>query len=457
MQRSLLPGLEQTIARIGSLADRPIDSTHELQAFLRQAYHLIHDVNVHDLDIGSLKASAPALLHRLFAARMALRDRIPHWYAQGVLHRPAEAALRDLFRLMRYAGDMLGEIGIANARLGPNEKTRRAFSGRNYNTLVHPSYFNGHDIPFRSGDVLLVRGFAHNSAAIARIGDVDTQFSHVGIVYIDPQGKHWIVEALIEDGAVVNPIEHLLEHIGRAVLYRHKDAKLAARAAELAFRRVEASKGWGRHIPYDFSMRLTGRRKLFCAKLVQQAYLDASNGTLALPTFKTRFDQRNGDFFKLIGVRAKETFAPGDIDIDPNFDLVAEWQDYRVTSALRRQDMVMTKFFEWMETKGDRFKPDLYVRLLTIFGRLSSYLSNGVKDLISSVIPKVPSNMKASTIATIIMLHKSAEEVMPALQELDINHVKMTGRPIHPIEFLDHLERLRLVSGGKIGYLTSKT
>ena len=35
-----------------------------------------------------------------------------------------------------------------------------------------------------------MRGTGHNSAAIARIGDVDTQFSHVAIIYIDPAGTH---------------------------------------------------------------------------------------------------------------------------------------------------------------------------------------------------------------------------------------------------------------------------
>ncbi len=199
--------------------------------------------------------------------------------------------------------------------------------------------------------------------------------------------------------------------VGRAVLYRFKNPATAARAAELAFERVETSKKpFHFHIPYDFSMRLNGRSKLFCAKLVHQAYLDASLGEVRLPMFKTRFDDNNRDFFRKIGVRVRETYAPGDIDIDPRFDLVAEWQDYRVTPVLRRQDMIMTKFFEWMETRGYKFKPDWLMFLVAIFGRLAGQLSNGVKDLLSSVIPKVPSNMRARTIAAIAMLHKTAEK-----------------------------------------------
>ena len=67
--------------------------------------------------------------------------------------------------------------------------------------------------------------------------------------------------------------------------------------------------------------------------------------------FTTRLHMTNRDFFDRIGVTAEQTFAPGDIDLDPRFDLVAEWQDYRLTSTLRLQDMLMTKLLEWMERR----------------------------------------------------------------------------------------------------------
>ncbi|MFX5344442.1 hypothetical protein ABTC63_21645, partial [Acinetobacter baumannii] len=86
---------------------------------------------------------------------------------------------------------------------------------------------------FQPGDVILVRGQAHNSAAIARIGDVDSQFSHVGIVYQGDDGKLYKIQAMIEDGAVITPLGQALDHgLGRAVLFRYRDPKTAARAAK---------------------------------------------------------------------------------------------------------------------------------------------------------------------------------------------------------------------------------
>jgi len=116
----------------------------------------------------------------------------------------------------------------------------------------------------------------------------------------------------------------------------------------------------------------------------------------------------------------------------------------------------MTKFFEWMETRGYRFREDFFIKLIAVFGRLSSYLSDRARNLISSAIPKVPRNMTRSCVATIAMLHKTAEGIMPSLAALEDDHVRMTGLPLHPRELLDHLERLRETSGGRIGYLRGK-
>lgn len=458
MQRSVVTGLEERLAQFSIVADRQFETPDELAAALRTLYDLLNSIDV-TTGSGEITKAAPALLGELFRGRMRLRDRIAVWHSKGLLTRPAEIALRDVFRIARYGSDILGEIATGNPHLASGEKGGRGFTGKAYNTLVNPAFYTGQNIPFRSGDVLLVRGSAHNSAAIARIGDVDTQFSHIAIIHIDGKGQHWVVEALIEDGSVINTLEHVLDHgLGRAVLYRFRDADLAARAAALAYARIQATKtGEARHIPYDFSMRLKGRRKLFCAKLVAQAFSDASDGAVELPAFKTRLDTRsNKDFFKSVGVKARETFAPGDIDLDPRFDLVAEWQDYRLTPILRRQDMIMTKFFEWMETRGYRFREDFFIKLIAVFGRLSSYLSDRARNLISSAIPKVPRNMSRSCVATIAMLHKTAEGIMPELAALEDDHVKMTGLPLHPREILEHLERLRETSGGRIGYLRGK-
>ena len=322
-------------------------------------------------------------MHTIFRMRMELRDRIAEWQSRGLLTPEAEGALRNVFRVARYGSDMLGELAIGYSRFGRTGKGRRAFSGTDYNTFVNPAYYTGQNVPFQSGDIFLMRGTAYNSAAIARIGAYDTQFSHVGIIHIDDKGEHSVVEALIEDGASITPLEHNLDcGLGRAVLYRCKDADLAARAADLIYQHVKKSRGTlGKRILYDFSMEPDGYKTLFCSKLVRQAFDMASNGAVMLPAFKTQLDMRNHDFFDRIGVTATETFAPADFDMDPRFDLVAEWQDYHLTSTLRLQDMLMTKLLEWMDARGYVFEEDNVIRLVGLLGRASSFLSDDAKNV----------------------------------------------------------------------------
>jgi hypothetical protein len=303
-----------------------------------------------------------------------------------------------------------------------------------------------------------MRGMHHNSAAIARIGDIDSQFSHIAIVHTDEAGKQWVVESLIEEGAVINPLDKTLHHgLGRCVLFRHRDAELAARAAALIHEHVRRShEPGGKRIWYDFTMELAGEKELFCSKLVRLAYELASERRLRLPTFMTRFDMKNRDFLDRIGVTAKETFAPADIELEPDFDLVAEWQDYRVTSRLRLQDLLMDKLFWWMEAYDYRFRPDLPIRLIGLFGRMASHLSDQAKKLMADVVPEVPPNMRRSAIQAVAMLHKTAEPLLADLMAFERANIERYGRPLHAREVFERLEQTHEKAKGKIGYLVGK-
>jgi len=447
--------LEDDIAAVEAVAARPVATAQELTSNLTELYDAAYAVALDSYDVQSLARAAPELAREIFLLRLKLRDQVDAWHARGFLTLKGQRALRNALRLARYASDMLGELNIRFAQLGPDEKTLRGFSGRHHNTFINPKFDVGHDIDFRSGDVLLMRGMHHNSAAIARIGDIDSQFSHLAIIHTDENGKHWVVEALIEEGAVINPLDYTLAHgLGRCVLFRHRDEALAVRAAAHAHSIVQHSHTRrGKRIWYDFTMEMEGNTELFCSKLVRNAYAMASNGEVMLPTFGTRFDMQNRDFLDRIGVTALESFAPADIELQSDFDLVAEWQDFRVTSRLRLQDLLMDRLFLWMDEHGYRFKEDLPVRLIGLFGRLSGKLSDRAKALIADVVPKVPPNMQRSTIMAVAMLHKTAEPLLAELEALERRSVDRTGHPMHAREVVAHLETRRQEAGGRIGYL----
>lgn len=439
--------------------DRPVGNAQVLATTLERIYNAFEQQDFFRYDVFQERDKAPATMAALFDLQMELREKVRGWHGEGLMSRPAQKAARDCLRAARYAIDILGELWIGYERLPPDGRPRRAFTGPNYNTLTNKKFSTDADgtMAFQSGDVILTRGKLHNSAAIARIGDIDSQFSHVAMVYIDPRGQHWAVESLIELGAIVKPLAEWLEHdLGRAVLFRHRDQTLAQRAAALIHDRVRlANSPAGKRILYDFTMTLDPKtHNLYCSKLVRRAFKEASEGKVLLPTFTTMLDMKNRDFVERIGVDTVETFAPGDLEIDPDFDIVAEWRDYRVTSDLRLKDIVMDKLFEWMEVYDYRFEETLKVRLISVLGRLASYLSNDVKKMIENVVPIVPVNMKRSAIAAIAMLHETAEPIFQKLRQLEDERAALSGLPLNPREVRQFLERMRETNGSRIGYLT---
>ncbi len=440
-----------------ALATAPAATSEELLRNLSRLYHEVFERDLNRYNGPSIKAAAPQLINAIFELRTTLRDRIPEWQRQGLMTRDVQRALRDALRILRYATDMLGELNIGHDIGDQDEKPMQAFREVSHNTLVHPKFDTGANLAFQTGDVILVRGMAHNSAAIARIGDIDSQFSHVSMVHVDEAGRTWVVESLIEDGAVVTPLKEALNHgVTRAILLRHRDPAIAARASKLIFEHVQRSNAsGGRRILYDFSMRLHNYNELFCSKLIRLAFEDATDGKIKLPTFTTRLDAKNRDFFKRVGVKAEETFAPGDLEIEPQFEMVAEWQDYRFTSRTRMQDLIMTKLFEWMDVHGFKFEEDFSIRLIAFFGRLATKLSKTARDLVFSVVPKVPPNMSKRTIAVIAMLHKTAQPILEELQHKDRLRLHTEGKPLHPREIYDHLEDVRRRSRGLLGYLVA--
>lgn len=446
--------LATRIADVKAFAVQPVTTSAELLALLRAIYQAILGTDLDNYDVAEIKPQIEQLRHDLFALRQDVRGRIAAWHAAGLMNHATQLAIRDCLRAARFASDMLGELSTGFVRLEDGHVPLKAFTGRG-NTIVAAAFDNDESAKYRAGDVLLVRGLHHNSAAIARIGDVDSQFSHICILHIDKGSEQWVVQSLIEEGAVITRLGIALAHgNGRAILFRHRDAALAAKAGQIAYDHVRRTYGtWKRRILYDFSMRLDKRRPLFCSKLVRLAYGRASKGKLVLPTFTTRFNLKNRDFIDRIGVKAVETYAPGDIEIEPHFDLVAEWQDFRVTSRLRAQDLIMVKLFEWMDEYGYTFKPDFLIGTISLFGRFAAHLSEGAKDMLSTVVPKVPINMPRKTIAAITMLHKTAEPLLDEIMSLEAEQIARTGKPLHPRQVYSALEGIRLRSDGRIGYL----
>lgn len=270
-----------------------------------------------------------------FDARRRLQSRLAAMQATGSLTPACLVAARRADLAMRYFVD---HLFIALPQSDP--------------WLTSPGFTGLGDL--RAGDVLVTRGDALSSAGIAHMGRIDSQFSHNAMLHADDEGRLWTVEAYLERGALVQPLDDFLaHHLGRIVVVRYEDPALAAKGASLAYARIAS----GAPIDYDAKFDGSNADELFCSEVTPWA-LALAGGPTNVPLFPTVFPHdENPALFAAMGVAVDLIAAPADLLYDGRFDLIGEWRNVARLDALRRQDAVVESLFTWMERDGYRVDP----------------------------------------------------------------------------------------------------
>jgi hypothetical protein len=289
------------------------------------------------------------------------------------------------------------------------------------------------------------RGNAITSAAIARMAKIEGQFSHVAMIYIDPDTqKKWVLEAHIEVGTTVRPFEvYAADGNFRVAVLRLRDpalADLAHQAAKLQYERIKAAADRGGAVPYDFGMRLQDSDELFCSEVVYEGYQKASDGQFPMPLMQSRIEPKNRDFLDRLGIHESRTFMPSDLDVDPRFELLAEWKDISRVGDVRRKDAVLDRFYAWSNEYGYRLGSDLsawfkktviwQLRRWPVFSRL-------LKD-------RFPLNMSRSVLQTVSVLTTFGENLLDEAEALDAKAVRARGYPLSFREMSEALDQARV-------------
>ncbi|MEQ1505737.1 MAG: YiiX/YebB-like N1pC/P60 family cysteine hydrolase [Myxococcota bacterium] len=329
-------------------------------AALEQAYSDLEALRPARVDPADLAAHGAETAAAVYATQLALRGRLAAWYADGSLDADCLRSVRRADLAGRYLIDYLaGAVPV-------------------------PAWLSDPAAPFagpedlRSGDILVTRATMVSSAGIAHMGRIDGQFSHNALVYVDPNGKQWVVQAYLESGALVEPLEDLLANgVARVVVLRHPDAAFAAEVAARAFDRVRR----GPRIDYDADFDYQDHTGLFCSEVPRWAFgaLVGRPDTLPIPLALTRFDRAHNDaMFTAMGIPGDVTSAPSDILYDPTLTEVAEWRDADALVGMRHADAAVEAVMHWMEDLHYTIEPQgrhrttvgfgLFVRRLPLVG-----------------------------------------------------------------------------------------
>lgn len=388
-----------------------------------------------------------SIIKDLWASRLEVRRVLKKFYANGTLSAGCVEAVRRISRAGRFMEDFLGEWHLKYPQFDKDNMVP-VMAGEAPYLLLNPKYegFNI-DKDLKSGDIILTRGNAFASAAIARLGDEDTQFSHLTLVYIDPKtNEKFTIEAHIEVGVVVAPFKkHLAEGNVRAVLYRYHNAELAHQAATIMYDRASKAMAKGQNIPYDFKMKLFDHSELFCSEVITQGYQLASKDHFIIPKYPTTFTMKNRWFHEQLGILETESFQPADMEVDPRFDMILEWRDFTRTRENRMQDVILTKLFEWMEQRNYKMKTAIPTKILA-----ETLAQTRRWPIFRKVLEKkLPKNMDGKVIATTLNINKLAGILMEQLEkENDVKFGK-SGYHLSSAEMSEYLEHLRILDEEK--------
>lgn len=432
---------EQLVLSIRQFAEAPSKNSglsHETCSELKAINQILTTIDKNKFSKLYFKEHGSQIIDSLFAARLAVRTRLREMVLEKPIKTVCLQSIRSFFRISRFIEEYVAEHLVEGKPL-----SSRVFSNSKPSLMLNPS-FNSTNL--RSGDILLSRGNAVVSAAIARIGDDDGQFSHIALIYVDESTKQiYTIEAHIEIGVVVAPLEkYLTDGKVRAVIFRPENSQLAHRAAKIMYEKVKkASESSRGNIPYDFGMDLSTDKEIFCSEVASLGYTLASQTqelqTFNIPMFKTTITMKNRTFLNDIGVLVNETFAPVDIDVDPRFELVAEWRDLTKTQDARFLDAILSSLYEWMDTRNyvfDNTMLDIMKSLTGWSARKTFLFSPLLKD-------KFPRNMKLSALNAMISLGEVGGDLLNIVKTANQKEVNDTGLGLTHFQIKDMLEGIR--------------
>ena len=392
-----------------------------------------------------------SIIENFWKSRLAIRSQmVAMSQSGGDLTPQCVSALRNSFRAIRYFEEYVA-LHLLPKEAWVDPKPTRVFSGGFPALELSPAMKK---LELRSGDVLVSYGMAYGSAAIAHLGPDSGTFSHMAIVHVDQNGTIYTIEAHPEFGVKVAPLEKYLgDEKGRSAVFRHRDPKLAAAASKRIFDITSAADWSGHPIPYDFRMELDEPTKLFCSEVVKYAYdLAASDMKRAvkIPAYPTVIAMKNPYVMDAFDIKTRVSFLPGDIEVDPQFELLAEWRDVARTRLIHQQQAAIKSEFTWLDTLDYNYRSSVETKLTARLLYTTRHL-----PLFDGFVNKtVPGELSDETLEAVVQVYFVSDVLRDQLSQLDKYYEKNYGTLMTASQTLAGAETARIWD--RDGYLAYK-
>ncbi len=425
-----------------------ITTSEQCSKSLGPYYKKVFQLNERGVDIDYLtNKGIRKLIKTSFYNRLKIKEKLKNLYHLSEIDHLCLSAIRNAFRASRYIESYLTEYLHYRETVTNEKKSAQndvKLEGNWPSLMVNPHYYqfkNHQDL--KSGDVILSQGDDYSSLAISKIGKKNSQFSRLSFVYRDLNNKLWVSESRIEIGAIVTPIEVFLKKIdSSSIILRYKDQGIAGQASRFVFEKIKKAQQLKNNILFDYEMDYLDSSKMFGAEIVHIGFKKVSGLRLNIPLYKNKINNKLFYFLKDLGVRVGhqhfesfDIFSPGDMQFDPEFEIIAEWTNPNEIKKIRIKEMVLTKIFEWMADKNYTTDRDYE---MTMGSKVSWILKRDpiVKQFLKN---KFTLNMNPKQLRLFTLLDKVGRILF---EEVSLE-IKNRGRPFAPEEFYHFLEKLR--------------
>ena len=178
-----------------------VRTSSQCETELGQLYDEAYQMRFENVDRKDLATHSNQIAQSAFVARLELRATLAGLESQGSVSGECIKQIRNTLRALRYIEE---SVAVIQARPAAFDEDRPApyLRGVEPYMRMNPRKV-GMRFPedLKSGDLLISRGAASTSALIARLGDIDGQFSHLAMIYVHPKTHQvWVMEEHIEIG-----------------------------------------------------------------------------------------------------------------------------------------------------------------------------------------------------------------------------------------------------------------
>ena len=407
-------------------------------SYLGELEKSIDAMDVKSLPVSQLSVDAESIAKNSWEIRSILHSRLSE------VDKKCALQIQASFRQFRFIEDYLLEM---SRKVTHNKPAEIDFQKQPVPILDNSASFYqfraNADAKFQPGDLLITRGVSFLSGMIARLGKRSTQFSHVVMVSQDPVTKEAkTIESYVGVGVAFYDMEFALKNENARILWlRAKDQSLGAKASEKMSALVKERLDAKNPIKYDYELDFNDPKTMSCAEVSQVAFQMADE-KFRIPYYPNEISGAKSIIERLKLVEG-DTYEPGDMEIDPRFELVGEFQDLRLTRDSRQKDAIMSAVFDWMENKDYELKDDMKSKMAggIIYSVRRTFLWPLVKKILKldDFSKEIPRNM----LRTVTLINELGAVMLAELQAKDLEFEKQHGVPMSYMDFYKTLEEMR--------------